>query len=61
MLPHAVPALLQVFIAGDSLVLVMEYAPGGNLGARCESGKGMPEGEARWLFQQVINPAWLNA
>ncbi len=44
----------QVFLAGEHLALVMEYMPARlDLGAVTRAQAGLPEGEARWIFQQI--------
>ena len=50
---HAVPTV-QVFLTATHLVLVMEYAAGGDLAHYVAAKQGLTEGEARWFFQQLI-------
>lgn len=50
---RAVPAA-QVFLTATHLVLVMEYAAGGDLAHYVAAKQGLTEGEARWFFQQLI-------
>lgn len=47
----ALPA--QMFLTSSYVVLVLEYAPGGDLSHYVPRGRGVPESEARWLFQQI--------
>ena len=42
-----------MFLTDSYLVLVLEYAPGGDLSRYVPPGRGLPEHEARWLFQQL--------
>jgi serine/threonine-protein kinase SRK2 len=49
MLPAA-----QVFLTDEYLVLVMEYAAGGDLFKLVAAKQGLPEDDARWFFQQFI-------
>lgn len=48
----------QVFLTPDYLAIVLEYAAGGDLatyiGEHCTAQGGLPEPEARWLFQQLV-------
>jgi serine/threonine-protein kinase SRK2 len=44
----------QVFLTDEHLVLVLEYAAGGDLAGHIPVGTGLPESEARWIFQQVL-------
>ena len=48
--------LLQVFLATDFLVIVMEYVPGGNLVSylRRHPKLQLCEAQARWIFQQLV-------
>jgi serine/threonine-protein kinase SRK2 len=50
--PHVI-ALREVFLTQRHLVLVMEYAPGGDLFSHVRARGGLPEDEARWYFQQI--------
>lgn len=49
---------MQVFLTPDYLAIVLEYAAGGDLatyiGEHCTAQGGLPEAEARWLFQQLV-------
>ena len=49
---------MQVFLTADYLAIVLEYAAGGDLatyiGEHCTSQGGLTEGQARWLFQQLV-------
>jgi hypothetical protein len=45
---------LQVFLTERHLVLVMEYASGGNLFQYVSQRGGLSEQDARWFFQQLI-------
>ncbi|KAK9867482.1 hypothetical protein WJX84_012200 [Apatococcus fuscideae] len=55
--PHIVK-LHEVFLTADYLAIVLEYAAGGDLatyiGEHCTSQGGLTEGQARWLFQQLV-------
>ena len=46
--------LQEVFLTNDYLVLVMEYAAGGNLFRIVSDKKGLSEDDARWYFQQIM-------
>ena len=46
--------LQEVFLTDDYLVLAMEYAAGGDLFKLVSSRRGLPEDDARWLFQQIM-------
>lgn len=46
--------LYQAFVLKNEVVLIMEYADGGELVEYVEEQKGLPEGEARGLIKQVI-------
>ncbi len=51
----AVPrCAVQVFLTDDHLVLVMEYAAGGDLLERVARSRWLSEEEARWFFQQTM-------
>ena len=50
--PHVV-ALHEVFLTRAHLVLVMEYAAGGDLFSLVRARGGLEEGDARWFFQQI--------
>ncbi len=43
-----------MFLTDSYLVLVMEYAAGADLFRLVSRAKGLPEGEARWFFQQIM-------
>jgi hypothetical protein len=45
---------LQVFLTDNYLVLVMEYAGGGDLFKHVSRNKGLSEDDARWFFQQIM-------
>ncbi|GAB4816879.1 hypothetical protein N2152v2_003925 [Parachlorella kessleri] len=51
--PHIID-LKEVFLTDSYLVLVMEYAAGADLFRLVSRAKGLPEGEARWFFQQIM-------
>ena len=51
--PHVI-SLREVFLTQQHLVLVMEFAPGGDLFTYVRSRGGLPETEARWYFQQIV-------
>ena len=51
--PHVI-SLREVFLTQQHLVLVMEFAPGGDLFTYVRSRAGLPEPEARWFFQQIV-------
>jgi serine/threonine-protein kinase SRK2 len=51
--PHVI-SLREVFLTQRHLVLVMEYAPGGDLFSLVQSQKGLAEEDARWFFQQIV-------
>ena len=51
--PHII-ALREVFLTSTHLVLVMEYAAGGDLFRYVSARKGLRDDEARWFFQQLI-------
>lgn len=51
--PHVI-SLREVFLTQQHLVLVMEYAPGGDLFSLVQSQKGLSEDDARWFFQQIV-------
>ncbi|KAI7838415.1 hypothetical protein COHA_007788 [Chlorella ohadii] len=51
--PHVI-ALREVFLTATHLVLVMEYAAGGDLAHYVAGKNGVTEAEARWFFQQLI-------
>lgn len=51
--PHVI-SLREVFLTQHHLVLVMEYAPGGDLFSLVQSQKGLSEDDARWFFQQIV-------
>ncbi|GAB4821494.1 hypothetical protein N2152v2_008540 [Parachlorella kessleri] len=51
--PHIV-ALHEVFLTDNFLVLVLDYAAGGDLQELASRGHGLQEHTARWLFQQVL-------
>jgi serine/threonine-protein kinase SRK2 len=51
--PHVI-SLREVFLTQQHLVLVMEFAPGGDLFTYVRSRGGLPEAEARWFFQQIV-------
>ena len=51
--PHVI-SLREVFLTQRHLVLVMEYAPGGDLFSLVQSQKGLSEEDARWFFQQIV-------
>lgn len=51
--PHII-ALREVFLTTDHLVLVMEYAAGGDLFTYVSARRGLTEDEARWFFQQLM-------
>jgi hypothetical protein len=54
-LRHAhIVALLEVFLTDTHLVLVMEYAAGGNLFQYVSQRCGLTERDARWFFQQLV-------
>lgn len=44
----------QVFLTDEFLVLVMEYAAGGDLFRRVSTAGGLPEAEACWYFAQIV-------
>ena len=46
--------LLDVFLTPKHLAIVMEYVPDGDVLELVNERGGLPEDEARWLFQQVI-------
>ena len=48
--------LREVFLTPSHLGIAMEYVPGGDLHTYLQGRPGcrLPEGEARWLFQQLI-------
>ena len=52
---HSLPVPAQVFLTDEDeyLVLVLELAAGGDLSAAVPPGRGLPEEDARWTFQQV--------
>lgn len=43
-----------MFLTDDHLVLVLDYAAGGSLAGIIPPARGVPEEEARWLFQQIM-------
>lgn len=43
----------QMFLTSSYVVLVLEYAPGGDLSRYVPRGRGVPESESCWLFQQI--------
>ena len=43
-----------MFLTHDYLVLVMEYAGGGDLYHHGAKRRGLRESEARWVFQQIM-------
>lgn len=47
--------LTQAFVVKNELLLIMEYADGGELYEYVESKKGLDEVEARNLFKQLIS------
>ena len=51
--PHVI-SLREVFLTQQHLVLVMEYAPGGDLFSLVQSQRGLSEEDARWFFQQIV-------
>lgn len=51
--PHVI-SLREVFLTQQHLVLVMEYAPGGDLFSLVQQRGGLAEDDARWFFQQVV-------
>ncbi|KAL4423967.1 hypothetical protein ABPG75_001268 [Micractinium tetrahymenae] len=51
--PHIVE-LQEVFLTDTHLVLVLEYAPGGDLAEYVTKHRGLPEDVARWFFQQLV-------
>eukprot|EP00890_Picochlorum_soloecismus_P002510 jgi/Picsp_1/325/NSC_00324-R1_snf1-like protein kinase len=51
--PHVI-SLREVFLTQRHLVLVMEYAPGGDLFSLVQTQKGLSEDDARWFFQQIV-------
>jgi serine/threonine-protein kinase SRK2 len=51
--PHIIK-LEEIFLTHDHLVLVLEYADGGDLFSYVKSQGGLKEDSARWLFQQLI-------
>lgn len=51
--PHVI-SLREVFLTQRHLVLVMEYAAGGDLFSLVQSQKGLSEEDARWFFQQIV-------
>ncbi|KAL4855058.1 Serine/threonine-protein kinase SRK2A [Chlorella vulgaris] len=51
--PHII-SLQEVFLTERHLVLVMEYASGGNLFQYVSQRGGLSEQDARWFFQQLI-------
>lgn len=51
--PHVI-SLREVFLTQQHLVLVMEFAPGGDLFTYVRSRGGLPEAESRWFFQQIV-------
>lgn len=46
--------LYSAFVLKNDLILIMEYADGGELVEYVEQKKGLPEVEARALIKQVI-------
>jgi serine/threonine protein kinase len=48
------PPVLQVFLTDEHLVMVLEYLAGGDLADHVLNNGGLPEDEARWIFQQVL-------
>ena len=48
------PAPRQAFLTPTHLGIAMEYAPGGDLFAHVSSRGGLPEGDARFFFQQLV-------
>lgn len=51
--PHVIP-LLEMYTVVDHVVLVMEYAVGGDLAGYVPVGRGLDESTACWLFQQIM-------
>ncbi|KPF41180.1 serine/threonine-protein kinase, partial [Rhizobium sp. AAP43] len=51
--PHIVE-LQEVFLTNTHLVLVLEYAPGGDLAEYVTKHRGLPEDVGRWFFQQLV-------
>ncbi len=51
--PHIVQ-FREVFLAGDTLCIVMEYANGGSLFTMVRQHRRLRESMARWFFQQLI-------
>jgi serine/threonine protein kinase len=47
--------LIQTFVIKNELLLIMEYADGGELIQYIEENKGLHEVEARMLFKQMIS------
>ena len=48
------PTGLQVFLTAEYLAIAMEYAAGGDMYHRVVHCRGLPEGDARWYFQQLV-------
>ena len=46
--------LQEVFLTDGFLVLVMEYAAGGDLFKTVCDQRGLSEDDARWFFQQIM-------
>ncbi|KAK9841023.1 hypothetical protein WJX81_006268 [Elliptochloris bilobata] len=51
--PHVVE-LREVFLTAEYLAIAMEYAAGGDMYHRVVHCRGLPEGDARWYFQQLV-------
>lgn len=51
--PHII-RFREVFLSGNHLCIVMEYAPGGDMFDYVVRRGGLRESEARWFFQQLI-------
>ena len=51
--PHII-SLKEVFLTEQHLVLVMEYAAGGDLFSYVQRRRRLGEDDARWFFQQLI-------
>jgi len=62
--PHIVQ-FREAFCTDSQVGVVMEYLPGSDMreyvesysGATAAPNAGLPEGEARWFFQQLVRPA----
>jgi len=54
LLHHHVIQFKEVYLTKNSLCIVMEYAPGGDVMDYMRRKNGLTEDEARWFFQQLI-------